>query len=198
MIEGGAVQELLEGADLFGIKDVVTNQSFIVKANHLVFDDSLDAGVIKLNRRQRILLGERLPCRLEDELRQQVVAYIKAEEQVAGTSEEQPACENTMQAADQEKPRSLDGLAILEKTYPAHEPIRKRASHILKRRTYAKFSSAASRPVLSSSRLCSGRRDAISSSVLADGSRICMWARARSRLCVGALMPMMRMIVRFA
>ena len=32
---------------------------------------SLDAGVIKLNRRQRILLGERLPCRLEDELRQQ-------------------------------------------------------------------------------------------------------------------------------
>lgn len=51
MIEGGAVQELLEGADLFGIKDVVTNQSFIVKANHLVFDDSLDAGVIKLNRR---------------------------------------------------------------------------------------------------------------------------------------------------
>lgn len=103
---------------------MVTNQSFIVKANHLVFDDSLDAGVIKLNRRQRILLGERLPCRLEDELRQQVVAYIKAEEQVAGTSEEQPACENTMQAADQEKPRSLDGLAILEKTYPAHEPIR--------------------------------------------------------------------------
>lgn len=37
MIEGGAVQELLEGADLFGIKDVVTNQSFIVKAKHLDF-----------------------------------------------------------------------------------------------------------------------------------------------------------------
>lgn len=124
MIEGGAVQELLEGADLFGIKDVVTNQSFIVKANHLVFDDSLDAGVIMLNRRQRILLGERLPCRLEDELRQQVIAYIKAEEQVTGTSEEQPTRENTMQAADQEKPRLLDGLAILEKTYPVHESIR--------------------------------------------------------------------------
>ena len=193
MIEGGAVQELLEGADLFGIKDVVTNQSFIVKANHLVFDDSLDAGVIKLNRRQRILLGERLPCRLEDELRQQVVAYIKAEEQVAGTSEEQPACENTMQAADQEKPRLLDGLAILEKTYPAHEPIRQEGlSHpeeAYLRKVFERCfpPSIVIKPIV----LRKKRRNIF--------KRIGRWI---ANLYVGkstlALMPMMRMIVRFA
>lgn len=138
-----STRELFESASLFGIKDVITNQSFIVKANHLVIDDSLDTGVIKLNRRQRILLGERLPCRLEGELRQRVVAYIAAEAQNAeassglgtGSDETQDVRAAERRCVDQEEradqvecadqvERTFCGLAILEKAYPAHEPIR--------------------------------------------------------------------------
>lgn len=48
--------------DLFEVYNTVTKESLIVKKNHILIDDTLPSGSIRLNRKQRIYLGVELPA----------------------------------------------------------------------------------------------------------------------------------------
>ena len=63
----GHLFEFSQGFSLFEVCNSFTGESFVVKRSHIVVDPAIEGwGVIRLNRKQRLLLGLELPGHLSD------------------------------------------------------------------------------------------------------------------------------------
>lgn len=79
--EEKAAQQLSQ-FDLFELYNPLTRDAIVIRARHIIADETLKTGEIRINQRQRSMLGENVPCRLSTGQWQQAMAALAEEKEL--------------------------------------------------------------------------------------------------------------------